>query len=195
MRGKKYLDGKHTILFNVSNSVYLILQNSLKRINSNQTEYLTLLIENGDQLSLVKQLKEELEHCKATKSIELTDLYEIFKAKKQNASNLPESEIIDYVCEKYKTEKAVFEEFIKNARKPAVDRFLAIKPHYLALLSCEHIKEYAEINEELKKVELDLDIRKELELKSFEIWQKISSNLPEGIFKNKAFLDRALEEM
>lgn len=195
MREKKYLDGKHTILFNVSSRVYLILQNSLKKIQTTQTEYLTLLIENGEQLNLVKQLKEELEHCKATKSVELIDLYEIFKAKKQNAPNLPESEIIEYLCEKYRTEKAVFEEFIKNAKKPAVDRFLAIKPHYLALLSSPYIKEYAEVNEELKKVELDSDIRKEFELKSFEIWKKISSALPEGIFRNKAFLDRAIEEM
>lgn len=195
MREKKYLDGKHAILFNVSNRIYLILENSLKRINLSKTEYLTLLIENGDQLNLLKQLKEELEHAKASKTIELVDLYEIFKAKKQNAPNLPESEIIDYVCEKYKTEKNVFEEFIKNARKPITDRFLAIKPHYLALLSSGHIKEYAEVNEELKRVDLDSDARKELELKSFEIWQKISSALPDGVFRNKAFLDRAIEEM
>lgn len=197
MRERKYLDGKHTILFNVSNRIFLILESSLKRCNLTKTDYLTLLIENGEQLSLLKKLKEELEQCKASKTLEIEDIFDIYKAKKQNAPSIADEEIIDYLCEKYKVEKASFEQFIKNKNITITkkDRFLEVKEHYDKLLHLDVTKEYFDIKNQLKQSDLDVELEKELNLKSFEIWNKIKTNLPQGVFANKAFLDRAMEEM
>lgn len=197
MRETKYPLGKHTIFFNLSTKLYNILEEDRAKVEMNRTEYLALLIENASKINEIKELQKQLEECRASKTIELEDLYEILKAKKITASSLPESEIIDYLKTRYQVNENEFVEFIKNKKPQLIvkDKYPEYKQAYFDLLNLEITKQYYEIRKQLDDPSLTSDARAEFDKKCFELWKSISVLLPEGILRSKAFLDRAISEV